>query len=168
MDGDWKPPSLTGEMTLTDGYKADEEDGNDVEMRETDTENVARDSGHELLGEDDLAKLGRGTLDEEDVKWWDSWRKRSRKESVYSRSVTSKNHRKRRKVAVVKAEESDAFETDKDRSRTADEFEIDEKTVHEDLRILIKVCYLTRYLIDAHLWILARHHRGIYEIRRSI
>jgi hypothetical protein len=42
-------------------------------------------------------------------------------------------------VAPVKVEESDAFDTDKEMPRTADEIEIDDKTVHEDLRILIKV-----------------------------
>lgn len=154
-----------------DEYKADDEDGNDADMRETDAEDVTKDSDRELLGGDDLTVVGLGSLDDEDVTWWDSWRKRARRESAFSRSVTSKNRRKRRKVTLVKAEESDALETDKDRPRTADEIEIDEKTLHEDLRILIKVCDRSGYfvsLIGAHLWILARHHRGIYEVGRSV
>lgn len=148
-----------------DGYKADEEDGNDADMRETDAEDVTKDSDHEFLGGDDLP-VGQGNLDDEDVKWWESWRKRSRRESVFSRGIASRNRRKRRKVSV-KTEESDAFETDKDRPRTADDFEIDDKIVHEDLRILIKVCDWPGFyvlLIGAHLWILARYHRGIYEV----
>ncbi|KAG1752128.1 hypothetical protein EDB19DRAFT_1627888 [Suillus lakei] len=92
-----------------------------------------------LLEDDDLTMVDRGSLDDEDVKWWESWRKRSRHESTFTRSISSRNERKRRKVASVKIEESDAFETDKEKPHTADEIEVDEKTVHEDLRILIKL-----------------------------
>ncbi|KAG0698325.1 SNF5-domain-containing protein [Suillus ampliporus] len=139
VDGDWKPPSAARDMALTDGYKADEEDGNDADARETDADDVAKDRDRELVGEDDSVMVDRGNLDDEDIKWWESWRKRARQESIFSRSVSSRNHRKRRKVASANAEESDAFEMDKERPRNADEIEVDENTVHEDLRILIKL-----------------------------
>jgi hypothetical protein len=126
-------------MATTDGYKADEEDGNDADVRETDAEDVADDYNRKLLEDDDLTMVDRGSLDDEDVKWWESWRKRSRQENTFTRSISSRNQRKRRKVASVKVEESDAFDTDKEMPHTADEIEVDEKTVHEDLRILIKV-----------------------------
>lgn len=139
VDGDWKPPSSAREMALTDGYKADEEDGNDADMRETDADDIADDYNRKLLEDDDLTMVDRGSLDDEDVKWWESWRKRSRQESAFTRSISLRNQRKRRKVTSVKVEESDAFETDKEIPHIVDEIEIDEKTVHEDLRILIKL-----------------------------
>ncbi|KAG1802066.1 uncharacterized protein HD556DRAFT_1228080 [Suillus plorans] len=92
-----------------------------------------------LLEDDDLTMVDRGSLDDEDVKWWESWRKRSRQESAFTRSISLRNQRKRRKVTSVTVEESDAFETDKEIPHIVDEIEIDEKTVHEDLRILIKL-----------------------------
>lgn len=174
MDGDWRPPSSTREMTA-DGYKADEEDGNDAEMREADAEEAMKDCDLKLLeGDDDMAVVGQGSLDDEDVKWWESWRKRARRESAFSSSriVASRNRRKRRKVASVKVEDSDALETDKEWPRTTDEFEIDEKMVHEDLRILIKVRDQTIFLCvrgsAPYVWILARYHRRIYEVGRSV
>lgn len=139
VDGDWRPPSSAREMATMDGYKADEEDGNDADVRETDAEDATNDYDRKLLEDDDLTMVDRGSLDDEDVKWWESWRKRSRQESAFARSISLRNSRKRRKVASVKVEESDAFETDKERPHTADEIEVDEKTVHEDLRILIKL-----------------------------
>lgn len=139
MDGDWKPPSSAKEMAMMDGYKADEEDGNDADVRETDVEDVTDDYNHKFLEDDDLTMVNRGSLDDEDVKWWESWRKRSRQESTFTRSMSLRNQRKRRRVTSVKVEESDAFETDKEMPHTADEIEVDEKTVHEDLRILIKL-----------------------------
>jgi hypothetical protein len=139
VDGDWKPPSSAREIATTDGYKADEEDGNDADVRETDVEDVTDEYNRKLLEDDDLTMVDRGSLDDEDVKWWESWRKRSRQESAFARSISLRNQRKRRKVTSVKVEESDAFETDKEMPHTADEIEVDEKTVHEDLRILIKV-----------------------------
>jgi hypothetical protein len=126
-------------MTTTDGYQADEEDGNEADMRETDAEDVTDDFDRKLLEDNDLTMMDRGNLDDEDVKWWESWRKRSRQENTFTRSISSRNQRKRRKVASVKVEESDAFDTDKEIPHTADEIEVDEKMVHEDLRILIKV-----------------------------
>lgn len=175
VDGDWKPPSSTKEMASTDGYKADEEDGNDADMRDTDAEEATKDCDLKLLeGDDDVAVVGQGSLDDEDVKWWESWRKRARRESAFSssRSVASRNRRKRRKVASVKVEDSDAFETDKEWLRTTDDFEIDEKMVHEDLRILIKVrdqfIFLCVRGSAPYIWILARYHRRIYEVGRSV
>ncbi|KAG1747511.1 hypothetical protein EDD22DRAFT_1004279 [Suillus occidentalis] len=47
-------------------------------------------------------------------------------------------------LAPVKVKEIDAFDTDKEMPHTADEIEIDEKTVHEDLRILIKLDIILR------------------------
>ncbi|KAG1859989.1 hypothetical protein C8R48DRAFT_605512 [Suillus tomentosus] len=119
--------------------RADEEDGTDADMRETDADDIADDYNRKLLEDDDLTMVDRGSLDDEDVKWWESWRKRSRHESAFTRSISLRNQRKRRKVASVTVEESDAFETDKEIPHIVDEIEIDEKTVHEDLRILIKL-----------------------------
>jgi SWI/SNF-related matrix-associated actin-dependent regulator of chromatin subfamily B protein 1 len=126
IDTDWRPPAM--EIHQSEGP---EQDDSDVDVVHPQRPALERDDAPRI---DDGMTVRRGTLDEEAVQWWESWRKRAKKE-VPTR-IVSTNRRKKRKISVkVEASGSNG----KERPRTVDEFEVDEKTVHEDLRILIKV-----------------------------
>ena len=90
-----------------------------------------------------------GSLEDEEVKWWDGWRDKMRSGAAFKlpRPPAESHRRKRRKV--VKDEEHDATAVpppappvDKDQPMSVDDFEEDESKVLEELRILIKVCIL--------------------------
>ncbi|KAF9224771.1 SNF5-domain-containing protein [Gyrodon lividus] len=141
VDAEWKPPSSTIEIAQSEGPRAAEQDDSGVEViasrGQTASESNDTSRTVEKAGDDSI--VVRGTLDEESVQWWESWRKRPRKD-IPSRGVVSNNRRKKRKTGV-KVEDSDdiSVHDDKERRRTVDEFEMDEKNIHEDLRILIKL-----------------------------
>ena len=137
IDTDWGPPAM--EIPQPEGPVAEEQDDSDVEIahqpprlapeRDTDAPRMDMEDGDVVVG--------KGTLDEEAVKWWESWRKRAKKEVP---RIQSTSRRKKRKISA-KIEDSDeaSGSNGKERPRTVDEFEVDEKKVFEDLRILIKV-----------------------------
>lgn len=78
-----------------------------------------------------------GNLGAENAAWWESWRKRLRTEYGFTRSgkrgVSASKSRTNRKM--MKGEEMDSIMTEED-------LDADESTMHEDMRILIKVCHL--------------------------
>ncbi|KAG6334158.1 hypothetical protein ID866_4924 [Astraeus odoratus] len=129
IDMDWKMPSATVEAS-----QADEPKNEDLDETSPEAE-----KNHELVdkvdravdSEDEGSIVGRGTLDEDAVRWWESWQKRCKK--VPSRSIVLNNRRKKRKVAAS------SVPKDENQPRAVDEFELDEKKMHEDLRILIKL-----------------------------
>ena len=131
IDTDWRPPAI--EILQSEGP---EQDDSDVEVVHH-PQRPALDDGPRVDKEDDGMTVRRGTLDEEAVQWWESWRKRAKKE-VPTRIVL--NRRKKRKISVKIDDPDEASGSKgKERPRTVDEFGVDEKKVHEDLRILIKV-----------------------------
>lgn len=140
IDTDWKPPAI--EIPQSEGAGAEEQDDSDVEIvHHPQRPAPERDAdAHRIDREDDDVIVGRGTLEEEAVKWWESWRKRAKKE-VPTRILPT-NRRKKRKI-TAKIEDPDEASGSKgkgkERPRTVDEFEVDERKVFEDLRILIKV-----------------------------
>lgn len=94
------------------------------------------------LSEPEDATIQRGVLDEESLTWWESWRKRVRVEGASRKG--SKHGRKRRKVVKVEEPEDmcmDEGDGDDERPMTLEELELDEQTLHEDMRILIKVMF---------------------------
>lgn len=140
IDTDWKPPAI--EIPQSEGPTAEDQDDSDVEIehhlqrppldRDVDMPRINK--------EDDDVVTGRGTLDEDTVSWWESWRKRAKKEVPVR--ILSTNRRKKRKIsAKIESPEvaSGSNGKTKERPRTVDEFQVDEKKVFEDLRILIKV-----------------------------
>jgi SWI/SNF-related matrix-associated actin-dependent regulator of chromatin subfamily B protein 1 len=139
VDADWKPSSFAIEIPQLEGPRADEQDDSDVEIvtHREQTASDSKDTPQSVEKEGDDSIVVRGALDEESVQWWESWRKRPRKD-ISSRSVASNNRGKKRKLKV----ESDniSVNDDKERRRTVENIEMDEKNMHEDLRILIKVC----------------------------
>ncbi|KAF8452521.1 hypothetical protein L210DRAFT_3617819 [Boletus edulis BED1] len=140
IDTDWRPPTI--EIPHSEVPGAEEQDDSDVEVVHRPLRPALEhiDDQPPLDKEDDSVIVGRGTHDEDAVKWWESWRKRAKKE-MPARIVPS-NRRKKRKISV-KIEDPDEASGNtgdgKERPRTVDEFEVDEKQVHEDLRILIKL-----------------------------
>jgi SWI/SNF-related matrix-associated actin-dependent regulator of chromatin subfamily B protein 1 len=78
--------------------------------------------------------LRAGTLEGEGAAWWGAWRKRLRSEYGFVRAGRGGGH-KRRKVAKVE----DDGDTDAERPMAVEEFVVDEKGMHEDMRILVKV-----------------------------
>ncbi|KAG2743427.1 hypothetical protein P692DRAFT_20821381 [Suillus brevipes Sb2] len=105
VDVDWKPPSSAREIAMTGMTRTC--------GRQT-PEDLTDDRNRKLLEDVGLIVLDQGSFGDGDLK-----------------CVSSRNqrHNKCRKVAPVKAEESDAFDIDKEMPRTADEIEIDEKTL---------------------------------------
>lgn len=86
--------------------------------------------------------LEEGLLDEEDVAWWNLWRKRLRKPSGHVRTGKKAMGKGRKKRKLDKEALSDIAaetETSVDRPLGANEIEVDEKLMHEEMRILIKV-----------------------------
>lgn len=139
IDTDWKPPTI--EILQSEGPGAEEQDDSDVEVvHHPQRPAPERDDAPCIDMEEEDAIVGRGTLDEEAVRWWESWRKRAKKEMPTR--IVSTNRRKKRKISA-KVEDTDeaggSNDNSKERPRTVDEFEVDEKKVHEDLRIVIKV-----------------------------
>lgn len=133
----------------------DEQDDSDIEEIESGGRDATnrQDTARNAERDGEVMIPGRGTLDEESVQWWESWRKRARKETP-SRGVVSSSRRKKRKLSVkVEDSEDISVSEDKDRPRKVDEFEVDEQSMHEDLRILIKV----RYLVFEQAHILTLH-----------
>lgn len=140
IDTDWRPPAI--EIPRSEGPGAEEQDDSDVEVTHHPQRSAPErdDDAPRMDKEDDSVTVGRGTLDEEAVQWWESWRKRAKKE-IPTR-IISTNRRKKRKISVKAEDAGEASGSNvngKERPRTADEFEVDEKKVHEDLRIVIKV-----------------------------
>lgn len=98
--------------------------------------------GGELGPEDTLT---RGLLDEESTAWWELWRKRLESGFSRDRRRSLSKGRKRRKMAKEEDEVADILppfskEGDKEKPMTLDELEADDQSMHEDMRILIKVC----------------------------
>ena len=132
IDADWKPQAL--EIPHSEGHE--DQDDSDIEVvPQRHLPEPIPDAPRIDEVEDDVI-VGRGTMDDEAVKWWESWRKRAKKE-LPTRILPS-NRRKKRKI-TVKIEVPGQASGSKERPRTVDEFEVDEKQVFEDLRILIKV-----------------------------
>jgi SWI/SNF-related matrix-associated actin-dependent regulator of chromatin subfamily B member 1 len=81
-----------------------------------------------------------GTLDDEDAAWWESWRKRLRTDSGGVRKLGGggggggggKQRRKRQRIV-------DGDEADDEKPMDVDDFVVDEKKIHDDMRILVKV-----------------------------
>ena len=82
----------------------------------------------------------KGELDEEDAAWWELWRKRLRTARGFvnsARRVTGKNRKRKR---VMKDDTSVTG-----RPMDVDDIELDETTMHEDMRILIKACRFFKF-----------------------
>ena len=139
IDTEWRPPAI--EIPLSEGPGAEEQDDSDVQvMHHPQRPPLEPNDAHRIDSEDDSVIVGRGTLDEGAVQWWESWRKRAKKEMPMR--IVSTNRRKKRKISVKIDDPDEASGSNsraKERPRMVDEFEVDEKNVHEDLRILIKV-----------------------------
>ncbi|KAJ7350474.1 hypothetical protein DFH08DRAFT_694954 [Mycena albidolilacea] len=74
--------------------------------------------------------LRQGTLEGESAQWWGNWRKRLRTEYGFVRAERNK----RRKLGkVVKDEPED------EQPMSVEEFTVNNKTLHEDMRILIRL-----------------------------
>ena len=89
---------------------------------------------------DDSQDITNGKISEEDTTWWEAWRKRVRSEALYKLpNRPDPRNRKRRKVV-----KDDAVEQPNgisgDVPMTVDDFDEDENLMHEEMRILVKVC----------------------------
>jgi len=77
----------------------------------------------------------KGELDEEDAAWWELWRKRLRTARGFVNSARRATGKNRKRKRVMKDDTSVTG-----RPMDVDDIEIDETTMHEDMRILIKAC----------------------------
>lgn len=94
--------------------------------------------GGDLLFTEDTLK--KGVLDEAEGAWWESWRKRLHSELDSSKTLGK--GRKRRKIVKEEVLTTSGIvneDRDMERSMTVDEFKIDHQSMHDDMRILIKV-----------------------------
>ncbi|KAJ7772139.1 hypothetical protein DFH07DRAFT_734479 [Mycena maculata] len=71
-----------------------------------------------------------GTLEGESAAWWSNWRKSLRSEYGLVRATPGKGHKRRK---VVKDE------PENERPMSVEEFAINNKTLHEDMRILVRL-----------------------------
>ena len=102
------------------------------------------------FGEDGVAQppveevIVTGTLDQDEAKWWESWREKAKNEDTWKMVATQGEVHSRKRRKVVKDEEVDTAAVppapDKDQPMAVDEFEEDESKALEEFRILIKVC----------------------------
>jgi SWI/SNF-related matrix-associated actin-dependent regulator of chromatin subfamily B protein 1 len=105
--------------------------------------------------------LRAGTLEGESAAWWSAWRKRLRTEYGFVRAPGRGKGHKQRKVE----KEDDDMDAADERPMLVEEFTFDQKALHDDMRILIRVshprhqCAGTRHTHDAA----ARHHCWVDE-----
>ena len=89
---------------------------------------------------DDSQDITNGKISEEDTTWWEAWRKRVHSEALY-KLPNRPDPRNRKRREVVK---DDAVEQPNgisgDVPMTVDDFDEDENLMHEEMRILVKVC----------------------------
>ncbi|KAJ7672593.1 SNF5-domain-containing protein [Mycena polygramma] len=81
--------------------------------------------------------LRAGTLEGASAAWWSAWRKRLRTEYGFVRAGRGKGH-KRRKV-VREEDEDDDMDAADERPMAVEEFTFDQKALHDDMRILIRL-----------------------------
>ncbi|KII91710.1 hypothetical protein PLICRDRAFT_51839 [Plicaturopsis crispa FD-325 SS-3] len=89
---------------------------------------------------EDNGVAGKGLLDDADAAWWESWRRRLRSEEASARAArrADKTGKKRRRV-VVKDEQLTGQESDLEKPMAVDDFDVDEKSLRDDMRILVKL-----------------------------
>lgn len=141
VDMDWKPSASAVEISPSDESRIEEPEVTRIE--EQNTHEPVDDVTQKADVQDDSAVIMRGTMDEEEIRWWESWQKRCTKHPP-ARTIMLKNRRKKRKVVVNSSPSAKPAANDDSKPRTPNEFEIDENKVHEDLRILIKVRFVRR------------------------
>ncbi|PFH53423.1 hypothetical protein AMATHDRAFT_1089 [Amanita thiersii Skay4041] len=78
----------------------------------------------------------KGRLDDESNAWWESWRKRLRTESFKTEHPSKPQKRRKAKDAAASIRSTKDM---KDRPMSVDDFEFDEQTLHEEMRILIRL-----------------------------
>ncbi|CDO68596.1 hypothetical protein BN946_scf184996.g27 [Trametes cinnabarina] len=84
----------------------------------------------------------RGRINDEEAAWWAAWRKRVRSKALYKLTAPPPEVRSRKRRKVVKEETpaaSVAPRPEGDVPMAVDDFEEDEKLMHEEMRILIKL-----------------------------
>ncbi|KAJ7481525.1 hypothetical protein FB451DRAFT_1443853 [Mycena latifolia] len=97
--------------------------------------NYDGDSWDVQVAEEDT--LQAGALEGKSAAWWSAWRKRLRSEYGFVRAGRSggKGHKRRK---VVKDEDDDMDAAD-ERPMAVEEFTFDQKALHDDMRILIRL-----------------------------
>ncbi|KAG9313819.1 hypothetical protein JVU11DRAFT_6182 [Chiua virens] len=81
IDTDWRPPTV--EISQSEGPGAEEPEDSDVEVVPRPQQPAPEhdvDADASRMDQEEDVIVGRGTLDEEAVQWWESWRKRAKKE----------------------------------------------------------------------------------------
>jgi len=89
--------------------------------------------------------LEKGSLDEKSAAWWESWRKRLRTEAGFVKSGKRGLFKKKRKVVKDEYEDDadvEMTDVDDEKPMAIEDFEVDDKEMGEDMRILIKVSLL--------------------------
>lgn len=131
------------------------------------------------LGGDGEDTIKNGSLEGESDQWWTAWRKRLRA------IERGRKVRKRRRLVENDGGEGDVedggdgmdddMSVSLDKPQVLEEIHINEQTMHEDMRILIKVCFYTfpvshfiYFVADGFDHAVARYHCWIYEARRSV
>jgi SWI/SNF-related matrix-associated actin-dependent regulator of chromatin subfamily B member 1 len=96
--------------------------------------------GEDIVVEEDT--LERGTLGEKETLWWARWRRSIRTDAGYVRVARKgvQKRRKRRKLGVEDAHVLSSEDGERERPMTVQELKVDEQAMHEEMRILIKVC----------------------------
>ena len=89
---------------------------------------------------EDSQDITNGKISKEDTPWWEAWQKWVRSEALY-RLLNPPDPRNRKRRKVVK---DDSVEQPNgisgDAPMTVDDFDEDENLMHEEMRILVKVC----------------------------
>lgn len=111
--------------------------------------------------------LRAGVLEGASAAWWSAWRKRLRTEYGFVRAARGKGNKRRK---VVRNTEDDMDTADEfERPMAVEEFTFDQKALHDDMRILIKVS--GNHVINVRgramysRVMAARHHCWVYKTR---
>ncbi|KAJ7188657.1 hypothetical protein C8R46DRAFT_877300 [Mycena filopes] len=88
-----------------------------------------------VLKSADHNNTGAGTLEGESAEWWSNWRKRLRTEYRFVRKEKMGREQERRKRRKIVKDE----ETENEQPMAVEDFDVIEKSLHEDMRILIRL-----------------------------
>ncbi|KAH7907812.1 SNF5-domain-containing protein [Hygrophoropsis aurantiaca] len=125
----WDPSSTKADS----GRNPDDSDNDahDADVSDGEREDVKK--------EDEQHIVGRGHLDQEATQWWESWRKRIRSEGTSTSGTNGKKGRKRRKIAFADNLKVEERENELDAPQVIENSEAEDKSMQDDLRILIKL-----------------------------
>lgn len=110
-------------------------------------------------------------MDDQEAEWWEAWRKNVLSDTMHKRVGPRADNRSRKRRKLVKEEVPEQSDISSlpgaEVPMSVDDFDEDESLLQEDMRILIKVGSLSRFLLfrTASDFVLVGHYRRFCETR---